>query len=168
MAQLFGDENYIQNSIVTSRIIQENSAVLQGTSAYGSLAILLDANMEKIDNFAEYIGMCVAQNSNLKKYKQQYGTNILGGFSNRNLGDPNRAEDYQVSRRNIAFMENMLIEAGIKISARAVMKWADEKDKLQLFELIYSILYCYAYDDIENGNKRRTLVELKKSESHFH
>ena len=168
MPGLYEKEDYIQNSIITSRIIQEESAALQGASGYGVLAELIDRNIEKIDGMAEYIGQCVAQNNNLEMYKQQYGEGFVKGFLKRGFIGKEAAEANEVSRRNMAFLQSFLVETGIKNSARFVIKWASERDKYLLFKQIYSILFRFTYDDeIGAGNKRRTQLELKKIRDSF-
>lgn len=168
METLYGQCDYIQNCIITSRIMQEESAAWQGKSEYGILAELLDENIEKIDGMAEYIGLCVAQNNNLETYKMQYGQGNIMNRVKRHFMSKELVETNEVSRRNMAFLQSFFIEAGIKCSARFAIKWASEKDKYKLFEQIYSILYAFTYDDeVEEGNKRRAQLELKKLRDSF-
>lgn len=166
MADLYGKEDYISNSIIVSRNIQELSAILQGASAYGALAGLIDANIEKIDGMAEYIGQCIAQNNNLKMYERQYGKGFLDvmkrNFVGKEISDTNES-----SRRNMAFLQSFLVEAGIKCSARLAVIWASERDKYRLFEQIYRLLYSFTYDDMSIGNNRRAQLELKKIRDSF-
>lgn len=168
MVELYNKENYIQNSIITSRVIQEQSSVLQGISKYSVLASLIDRNIETIDGIAEYIGQCVAQNSNLKMYNRQYGEAPIQGFVKRNFAEKEIADSNEFSRRNMAFFESFLFETGIKCSARLAIKLLSEKDKYQLFEQIYRMLYYFTYDDkIGGGNGQRAQLELKKIRDSF-
>lgn len=169
MAELYGQENYVQNSIITSRIIQEETSVLQNVSGYGVLASLLDQNIEKIDGMAEYIGQCVAQNQNLKIYKEQYGDSFVKGFFKRNFFvGQEKKEENEISRRNMALLQNFLVETGIKWSARLAIKWSSEQDKYYLFKQIYLMLGSFTYDDGAGvGNMRRTQIELKKIRDSF-
>lgn len=164
---LCGTDNYIQNSIITSRLIQEESAVLRGVSGYGVLAELLDKNIEKIDGMAESIGQCVAQSKNLKMYEQQYGDGFVGGIFKRSFTGREIAEENENARRNMALLQSFLVEIGIKHSARLAIKWASDKDKYRLFEQVYLMLYSFVCDGTEIGNKRRAQLELKKIRDSF-
>lgn len=167
MSDLYGNDEYIQNAIATTRTIQENVSIIQGASGYGRLVSLIDYNIEKIDNMAEYISFCVAQNSSIKLYQNQYGDSLIKGHLKRNFCNEQKAEDNQVIRRNIALLESAFVEYGIKWSVRGIQKWAENKDRAELFNQIYSILYCFVQEDKDCKNQRRTLIELKKIREAF-
>lgn len=155
------DAQYIENSIAVSRNYQEQANCLQGITGYGKFATLIGTNMEYFDSFAEYIALCVSSKANKERYISQYGTDTKG-FLKRNLVNMETAHKNEKERRNIAFVESLLIEAGVKYGVRGLQKLAEKKEESIYFENVFNVLKLYLeesdnYIFYENGKK-----ELKK------
>ena len=155
------NSQYIENSIAVSRNYQEQANCLQGITGYGKFATLIRANIEYFDSFAEYVALCVSSKVNKERYVSQYG-NDAKGFLRRNLVNVETVYKNEKDRRNLAFVESLLIEAGVKYGVRGLQKLAEKKEECIYFENVFNVLKMYLeesdnYIFYENGKK-----ELKK------
>lgn len=155
------DCRYIENSIAVSRNYQEQANCLQGITGYGKFVALIGANIEYFDSFAEYVALCVSSRMNKERYILQYGSDSKGFFK-RNLANAEDVYKNEKDRRNLAFIESLLIEAGLKYGVRGLQLFAEKKEEYIYFENIFNVLKLYLeesdnYIFYENGKK-----ELKK------
>lgn len=56
MNEIYGNSQYTSDSIILSRLLQENVSLKQGITVYGVLANFIGLHMEEIDKIAEYMG----------------------------------------------------------------------------------------------------------------
>lgn len=167
MNQLFGNEIYIQNSVSTSRNFQEELSVIQNNTAYGALAALIGTNMQTIDRFAEYIGNRLAENMTDTLYEAQYGNGKISGRINRFFTSNQVAYENQVDRRNSAFLTGLVAEGGIKVGARMLQNWANEKEKYCVFQQVYTILGAFTREHDFSANVKKANMELNKIRNSF-
>lgn len=162
MSNLLIEDNYIQNSIASSRILQENINAIKGTSIYEYCSFVIYNNMDKIDQFAEIAGNFILEQSIKESYGKQYSQNEVVGKVKRNLSSANKIVENERNRRNIAFIKGLLTEASVKLGARGAQYWLNEKSKYNTMRQVYSLLYCLANDAKENANCSKANIELAK------
>lgn len=166
MNSIYGDSVYTGNSIIFSRLFQENMSLSQGVTGYGIIANLIDVHIDEIDKIAEYAGAYFSQRDIEKRYADQYGRNGVSGTLNRLLTGGQKAYENQAERRDFGFIKALSIEGGIKIGARIIQKWTGEREKYQCLDQVYRILLAYAKEDslvIEYKNLTRELNKIRSS-----
>lgn len=166
MSAVYGDSDYTGNSIISSRILQEEFSLNQGVTAYGVLANFIGLHMSEIDKMAEYMGEYFSQRDIEKRYVEQYGKNKVSGTINRFFTDDRQAYQNQRDRRDFGFLKATAVEGGIKVGARLVQKWLGEKEKYNCLSEVYTILLSYAGNDRpinENAKVIRELTKIRRS-----
>lgn len=157
-------------STSSSRIVQESINIGQGVSAYGMLAAFLDNNIANIDLLAEYIGDLAAQKRVRSTYDKQHFDNNskYRTFLNRNIYlNKEKVDSMQEDRFITGFLVRTAAEAAIKYGARAIGKWANQKDIFITCEQLYSILVAYICNAKKGANVNRAKIELNKIRNTF-
>lgn len=167
MSSIYGESVYTGNSIIFSRLFQENISLSQGVTSYGVIADLIDIHIREIDKIAEYVGAYFSQRDIEKRYAEQYGKNRISGAINRTFTSDSKAYDNAVERRDFGFIKALAIESSIKIGTRTIQKWANEKEKYQCLEQVYRILLAYAKEDSSVTERKKLIRELNKIRNSF-
>jgi len=157
-------------SIASSRFIQENIKIAQGNSAYGTMAAVLVANMEYIDRIAETCSQFVAQSAVIDQYNKQYFNpdQKLKSFWTRNIYlDSNKKRTFENERFVTGVLTQTVTEASVKLGARYLTNWLNERDKVNTCEQIYALLNAYIRDADKNANVYRARAELNKIRNSF-
>ena len=162
MNEVYGNGNYVRDSIACSRSFQEVFGAQQGITGYGKLASLIAVYTEQIDRVAERLGEYIAYRSTVEDYAQQYGKSSLLGTAKRVMTSSSKAFDFQVQRRNTAFVKRMAVETGIKLAARGMQKFLGDKEKYSVCDQIYRILLSYAIEEDNVIRDSRVEAELNK------
>ncbi len=166
MNEIYGNSQYTSDSIILSRLLQENVSLKQGITVYGVLANFIGLHMEEIDKIAEYMGEYFSRCDIEKRYAEQYGKNKVSGTINRFFTDDWQAYQNQIDRRDLGFVKAVTMESGMKIGARLMQKWLGEKEKFNCLSEVYMILLSYAGNDgAINGNAKllRELTKIRRS-----
>lgn len=167
MNSIYGDSVYTGNSIIFSRLFQENISLSQGVTGYGVIANLIDVHIHDIDKIAEYAGAYFSQRDIEKRYADQYGRNAVSATFNRIFTGNQKAYENQVERRDFGFIKALAIEGGIKMGARIIQKWTGEREKYQCLEQVYRILLAYAKEDLSVTERKNLIRELNKIRNSF-
>ena len=167
MNAVYGDSVYAGNSIIFSRLFQENISLSQGVTGYGVIANLINIHIHDIDKIAEYAGAYFSQRDIEKRYVDQYGRNGVSGTFNRVFTGGQKAYENQVERRDFGFIKALSIEGGIKIGARIIQKWTGEREKYQCLDQVYRILLAYAKEDPSVTERKNLIRELNKIRNSF-
>lgn len=167
MNSIYEDSVYTTNSIIFSRLFQENISLSQGITGYGIIANLIDVHIYEIDRIAEYVGTYFSQKDIEKRYADQYGRNSVSGIFNRRFTSAQKAYENQSVRRDFGFIKALSIEGGIKIGARIIQKWTGEKEKYQCLDQVYRILLAYAKEDPSITERTKLIRELNKIRNSF-
>ena len=162
MNEVYGNGNYVRDSIACSRSFQEVFGAQQGITGYGKLASLIAVYTEQIDRVAERLGEYIAYRSTVEDYAQQYGNSSILGTAKRVMTSSSKAFDFQVQRRNTAFVKRMAVETGIKLAARGMQKFLGDKEKYSVCDQIYRILLSYAIEEDNVIKDSRVEAELNK------
>lgn len=167
MNSIYGDSIYTGNSIIFSRLFQENISLSQGVTGYGVIANLINVHIHEIDKIAEYAGAYFSQRDIEKRYADQYGRNAVSGTFNRTFTGSQKAYENQAERRDSGFIKALTIEGGIKIGARIIQKWTGEREKYQCLAQVYRILLAYAKEDPSVTERKNLIRELSKIRNSF-
>lgn len=157
-------------STSSSRIVQESINIGQGVSVYGVLAAFLDSNIANIDLLAEYIGDLAAQKRVKSQYDKQHfdSDSKYRTFLNRNIYlNKEKVDSMQEDRFITGFLVRTAAETAIKYGARAIGKWANQKDIFITCEQLYSILVAYICNAKKGANVNRAKIELNKIRNSF-
>jgi len=167
---LVGGSSFTENAVAVSRIHQEALEISRNNSVYGVISDIIGCNIEGIDYLAERLGEYTADKAVRKLYDEQYFDPKYGKFKNfmtRNIYiDPDKKKRLETERSIRAGAVMAGTEIGIKLLARGIQTWANERDKYELYSQVYSLLYCYAASG-SRGNDIGAAVELNKIRNSF-
>ncbi len=167
MNSVHGGSEYTGNSIIFSRILQENFSLSQGITGYGVIANLIDVHIDEIDRMAEYMGLYFSQTDMERRYAEQYNKNIFIGKIKRTFTGEQKAYNNQMERCDGGFLRAVAVEGGIKFGARIIQKWTGEKEKYSCLDQVYRILLSYAKEDNSLRDNQKLLRELNKIRNSF-
>lgn len=159
-----------ENSIGSSRFIQENIKIEQGASAYSVMASVIATNIEQIDALAESLSVFMAQRAVKAQYDSQYfkKDEQFKSFITRNIYlSEDKRQRLEDERFITGTVKQAVTEASIKIGSRLVLNWLNEQDRFYTCEQIYALLVAYINSAPSTTNKQRALIELNKIRNSF-
>ncbi len=159
-----------ENSIGSSRFIQENIKIEQGASAYSVMASVIATNIEQIDALAESLSVFMAQRAVKAQYDSQYfkKDEQFKSFITRNIYlSEDKRQRLEDERFITGTVKQAVTEASIKIGSRLVLNWLNEQDRFYTCEQIYALLVAYINSAPSTINKQRALTELNKIRNSF-
>lgn len=157
-------------STSSSRIIQEEINVGQGSSLYGALAVFLDANIDKIDDFAESIGYLAGAKTNDIVYELQHTkkNDKIKSFINRNIYlNKDECSFNEKIRNRTALLSQTAAEAIIKYGSRYIGKWVNQKDAVITCDQLYAVLISYISNARKGADISRAMTEVNKIRNSF-
>jgi len=159
-----------ENSIGSSRFIQENIKIEQGASAYSVMASVIASNIDQIDELAESLGTFMAQRAVKDQYDSQYfkKDERFKSFITRNIYlSEDKRQGLEDERFITGVVKQAVTEAGIKIGSRLILGWLNEKDRFYTCEQMYALLAAYINSAPSTANKQRASIELNKIRNSF-
>lgn len=162
MGRLYQENEYIQNSIASSRLLHESINTIKGTSNYELFSVFINDNIKEIDRLAEIAGNFILEKSTKASYEKQYSENTIIGKVKRNMSSRDKVLENERKRRNEAFAKSLITELVLKYGARGLQYWLNEKSKYDTMYQVYSILCCMANEGLDNANVKKMSIELAK------
>lgn len=154
------------NTIISSRITQEQFDVENSTTGYGKLAALINSNIDSIDALIEFVAAQIADQRVKNQYDKQYFNPKFGDFKNfmtRNIYlDPMKKKEMEKNRELLGYITNLGTEVVLKSAIRASQSFLINKDKFQTLSQIYGFIASYSNENSENADMRRAKIELSK------
>jgi hypothetical protein len=157
---------------ISRNIFEVENTCGNGSTVYGKLANIIACNSALIDTVAEYLGNYVASKCNDNMlYKQYHDKNHkIASFFNRNVYvDKVKVEEMTFQRQASNVAVNIATQLAIKYGIRLINHALNEKEKMTIFQEIYSLLKFYTFANLDSKlcNQTMAKVELKKIEQSF-
>ena len=143
MAGLIDSNNYVSDSISTSRTIQEILNIQGGNTKYGAMASLISNNIVAIDELAQYFAGQVGALTAAGIYKSQYNKKNIAVIDvvARNFHSQKNTGNKEITRAIASGLSSFALESAIKLGARGLATYLQKKENFEIYSQVYLLLY---------------------------
>lgn len=171
MSGLFCGNNFVSESIGTSRTFHEIFNVQGGNTKYGVMASLISNNIVTIDEFAKYFAGQVGALVTSETYKDQYNQTNIAVFDAvaRNFHSKRESEKNETKRALAGGIASGATELAIKLGARGLAAYLQKQENFETYSQVYRLLHSYVYTKpfaescVNNTNRAgRELLKIRR------
>ena len=173
MSGIITNKDFVGNSIGASRTIQEILNIQGGNTKYGTMASLISNNIVTIDELAQYFAGQIGALTAAGMYKDQYQKKDLEAINiiSRNLRSQKKSGNKEITRAIASGLSSFALESAIKLGARGLAIYLQNKENFETYSQVYHLLYTYVYENPSSqdsvSNIKKAAYELKKIRKGF-